>query len=391
VPLTSPATRRRLARLPAVAAALLGILVGVGPAGAATGSTAEARRQLQELRRRAAAARVQLNLAVANDNAVIAEVGRLQRAVGVEQALVAADLSAVASADARVAAATARLDGLLAQGAAAHQALVARAVYLYEHPFQQAAVLIDGAHSLSDVSTREVLAAAIQAKTSDLIDSVRAQAIDEAAARRAVAAAQAVARAREQAAESEVANLQAAQLSEQRAHLVLAKRIDDDDAQLAGFAAQEAKLEGVINAAEAQYAAQIAAAGGPVLGPVGSFGLQWPIHGIVTQEFGHNGHPGIDIAAAYGTPIHASGSGVVIYASWESGYGNYTCIAHTSSLSTCYGHQSAIYVSVGQTVTRGEVIGAEGSTGYSTGPHVHFETRVNGGVENPRNFIPGNP
>ena len=111
----------------------------------------------------------------------------------------------------------------------------------------------------------------------------------------------------------------------------------------------------------------------------------------MTQEFGHNGHPGIDIAAAYGTPIHAAGTGVVIYAGWESGYGNYTCISHGGGISTCYGHQSAIYVTVGETVTRSQVIGAEGSTGYSTGPHVHFEVRVNGQVRNPRLFIPGNP
>jgi murein DD-endopeptidase MepM/ murein hydrolase activator NlpD len=128
-----------------------------------------------------------------------------------------------------------------------------------------------------------------------------------------------------------------------------------------------------------------------VLGPVGSYDLQWPIHGVVTQEFGHNGHPGIDIAAAYGTPIVASGTGVVIYASWETGYGNYTCINHGGGISTCYGHQSFIAVSVGQTVMRGQYIGNEGSTGYSTGPHVHFEVRVNGIVHNPRDFIPGNP
>ena len=88
------------------------------------------------------------------------------------------------------------------------------------------------------------------------------------------------------------------------------------------------------------------------MSPVGSFGLQWPLSAVVTQEFGHSGHPGIDIAAAYGSPIHAAGNGVVIYAGWEGGYGNYTCISHGGGISTCYGHQSAIYVSVGQTVTQ---------------------------------------
>jgi len=134
--------------------------------------------------------------------------------------------------------------------------------------------------------------------------------------------------------------------------------------------------------------------GAAELGAVGSIGLQWPLHGPVTREFGYlpgGFHPGIDIAPGYGTPIAAAGDGVVIYAGWESGYGNYTCIDHGRGISSCYAHQSSINVSVGQTVHRGDIIGSEGSTGNSTGPHVHFEIRVNGQVNNPRNFIPGDP
>ena len=74
-------------------------------------------------------------------------------------------------------------------------------------------------------------------------------------------------------------------------------------------------------------------------------------------------------------------------AGWTGGYGNYTCIQHTASLSTCYGHQSKIMVTVGQTVTKGQVIGLEGSTGFSTGPHLHFEVRINGAVTNPMNYL----
>ena len=69
------------------------------------------------------------------------------------------------------------------------------------------------------------------------------------------------------------------------------------------------------------------------------------------------------------------------------GYGNYTCIQHTASLSSCYGHQSSIGVSVGQNVTQGQLIGAVGSTGFSTGPHLHFEVRINGAVTNPMNYL----
>jgi murein DD-endopeptidase MepM/ murein hydrolase activator NlpD len=120
-------------------------------------------------------------------------------------------------------------------------------------------------------------------------------------------------------------------------------------------------------------------------------GLIWPVHGPVAQEFGHNGHPGIDIDAPYGTPIHAAGNGVVIWAGWQGGYGNFVLIDHGQGLVTGYGHQSRIAVTRGQTVTQGQVIGYEGSTGYSTGPHVHFEVRVNNTPRNPRLFVPGNP
>src|SRR5205814_7219124 len=82
---------------------------------------------------------------------------------------------------------------------------------------------------------------------------------------------------------------------------------------------------------------------------------------------------GIDIAASTGTPIHAAAAGTVIYCGWEEGYGNLVAIDHGGNLSTAYGHQSAIAVTCGQTVQQGDVIGYVGSTGHSTGPHLHFE------------------
>ena len=84
---------------------------------------------------------------------------------------------------------------------------------------------------------------------------------------------------------------------------------------------------------------------------------------------------------------HAAASGRVAIAGWVGGYGNYTCIQHTASLSSCYGHQSSIQVSVGQNVSQGQIIGAVGSTGHSTGPHLHFETRVNGVPVSPLGYL----
>ncbi|MEX5708266.1 M23 family metallopeptidase [Parafrankia sp. FMc6] len=104
-----------------------------------------------------------------------------------------------------------------------------------------------------------------------------------------------------------------------------------------------------------------------------------PIEARITQGFGGaNRHIGVDFGAAHGTPIHAAHRGTVIYAGWESGYGNFVQIMHENNVVTSYGHLSRIDVRLGQEVATGERIGLEGNTGKSTGPHLHFEVRLNG-------------
>jgi murein DD-endopeptidase MepM/ murein hydrolase activator NlpD len=98
-------------------------------------------------------------------------------------------------------------------------------------------------------------------------------------------------------------------------------------------------------------------------------------------------HEGIDIAVGTGTPVHAAAAGTVIYAGWMEGYGHLVAIAHGNGLSTAYGHNSSLVSSVGQTVSAGEVIAYSGSTGHSTGPHVHFEVRVNGSPVDPLGYL----
>jgi murein DD-endopeptidase MepM/ murein hydrolase activator NlpD len=104
-------------------------------------------------------------------------------------------------------------------------------------------------------------------------------------------------------------------------------------------------------------------------------------------------HAGVDLAVGAGTPVHAGAAGRVIYAGWNGGYGNYTCLLHGSyqgrSLSSCYAHQSSIGVSPGQWVARGQYIGRVGSTGASTGPHLHFEVRLDGSPVQPLGWLPG--
>ncbi|MCC6687118.1 MAG: peptidoglycan DD-metalloendopeptidase family protein [Fimbriimonadaceae bacterium] len=126
--------------------------------------------------------------------------------------------------------------------------------------------------------------------------------------------------------------------------------------------------------------------------PVFRGGFIRPVAGRITSGFGNRFHPilkrsrlhaGVDFGAGTGTRIVAAGSGTVISAGYRGGYGNAVVIDHGGGVSTLYGHCSRIYVSAGQRVTRGQQIAAVGSTGLATGPHLHFEVRVNGRPVNP--------
>lgn len=124
-----------------------------------------------------------------------------------------------------------------------------------------------------------------------------------------------------------------------------------------------------------------------------AYSFYYPSIGRITSTFGSRWgrrHDGIDIAASQGTPIHASADGVVSYAGWESGYGNLVKINHSNQIQTCYGHCSRILVRVGQHVKKGDIIARVGSTGHSTGPHVHFEIRLNGTAKNPLDYLKRN-
>lgn len=119
----------------------------------------------------------------------------------------------------------------------------------------------------------------------------------------------------------------------------------------------------------------------------------WPLQGRITLRFGvrhrlQGRHTGLDIAAPYGSPIVAADSGEIIFAGWWDGYGKAVVIDHGKGKATVYAHLSRIYPTVGAIVAKGQSIGLVGSTGYSTGPHLHFEVRINGVPKNPAKFLP---
>lgn len=144
----------------------------------------------------------------------------------------------------------------------------------------------------------------------------------------------------------------------------------------------------------ALLASQGSASGGPF--PTGGGQLLWPAAGPLTSSFGYRTHPifgdtrlhtGIDIGAGYGAPVIAADGGTVIFAGVMSGYGNAIVVDHGGGLATTYNHLSAFYVAGGQTVARGSHIGAVGCTGYCTGPHLHFEVRINGDPVDPMPYL----
>jgi murein DD-endopeptidase MepM/ murein hydrolase activator NlpD len=155
---------------------------------------------------------------------------------------------------------------------------------------------------------------------------------------------------------------------------------------------------GKLRAQQAKIQARLAGYSGPVTsGPIkpGSGGLIWPVNGPITSPFCESRawescHPGVDIGVPAGTPIRAAAAGKVVLmqpAAASGGYGNFTCVQHGGALSTCYAHQSRFGTSVGARVSQGQVIGYVGCTGRCFGDHLHFETRINGAVVNPMNYL----
>ncbi|OGC07343.1 hypothetical protein A2526_02625 [candidate division WOR-1 bacterium RIFOXYD2_FULL_36_8] len=171
-------------------------------------------------------------------------------------------------------------------------------------------------------------------------------------------------------------------------HLSLQERRKTYEKQVAELEASSAQLEKEILAKTS---------GGAGAAQKGTGSLDWPLRGRITSVFGYRAHPlwrrkdfhtGMDIAAPYGEVIRAADSGEIILAGWWNGYGKAIVINHGKDMSTVYGHMSRLYMKVGDRVKKGQIIGLVGSTGYSTGPHLHFEVRIKGKPKNPRVFLP---
>ena len=157
--------------------------------------------------------------------------------------------------------------------------------------------------------------------------------------------------------------------------------------EVEALAAQSAELAARIREAQRESSAGTGSSG---TGQPSAAGLVWPCDGVVVSGFGMRWgrmHEGIDIGCGYGTPNRAAASGTVIYSGWLGGYGNLVVVDHGDGLSTAYAHASSLLVGVGQSVSQGETVSLVGSTGNSSGPHLHFEVRVNGEAVDPLYYL----
>ena len=403
---------RRAGLVTAAVAAMLAATLGATGSAAGDPGTEKARvdSEIGRLRDRAAAAEQQAGVLTEELSAVAGRVRELQAGVDAQQArlsVLEGQLSQararLATLDRTIATQTARLERLRGEYRIALSRLEERLRYLYMTDGPDVLSFIVGTSSFTDILDNLELLSRIGRQDKRIATQVREARDGVAEARRETRAAR-TEQARVEAFAASAASEQrgvVTRLVASRDALVVAQReksatlasIEDDQSDIHGeiedLEAQSASLaEQIRQGAAALHAVvPVDAAGRP---PIGNGVLGWPVSGPVVSGFGMRGgrmHEGIDIICSTGTPVVASGAGTVIWAGWRGGYGNLVVVDHGGGLSTAYAHNSAFASSVGQSVARGQVISYAGSTGDSSGPHVHFEVRVNGSAVDPLGYL----
>jgi murein DD-endopeptidase MepM/ murein hydrolase activator NlpD len=282
--------------------------------------------------------------------------------------------------------AQARLDYLKERLREAIQILEQRLVAIYESSEPDLITVLLQAHGFDDLLARTQYLETLQHQDNDIVSRVRGLRNEMQVTVNTVREAR-----DEIAAHKHELEITKAKLKERTDELAAARR--SQHATLEAVRKRQNDLESDVNEISEKIAEQLAQSTGALpAGPIraGGHGLIWPVSGPVVSGFGPRWgsfHEGIDIAVPTGTPIRAAASGSVAIAGVEGGYGNYTCVEHGGGLSTCYAHQERILVSVGQSVSQGQIIGITDCTGHCFGPHVHFEVRVNGQAVDPMGYL----
>ena len=354
------------------------VLLQAAPASAESPQTLRQKQDAARARRVAAAAK--LDAARASDQQLETSVANLNNAVHAQVAATDAAQQALSAAEVTVRQAEGRLNETRQRVDQLRSVAVDSAIDAYMHSGGHAITDILKAKNLGELSEREMYISTLVANGRDSLDQLRSALQDQ--------------------------SVEQAKLAKAR-DLTKARRKDAGNKlkALAGQLKVQAQLQGALDARIADYAAEAEAAAseegniqkllaksqGGDTGPASAAGLIWPCRGPLTSGFGMRWgrmHQGQDIACGYGTPIHAAKAGTVVFAGVMGGYGNAVIIDHGGGFSTLYGHQSRMAVSQGQHVNQGDIIGYVGSTGHSTGPHLHFETRFGGVARDPRPYLP---
>jgi murein DD-endopeptidase MepM/ murein hydrolase activator NlpD len=412
------------ARIAAATLAAAAAIVVAGPAGAQQPPTAEleeARRHRDEFTAQEAAAMASLQQATARVADLTAQVGALDARIGEVTGQLAAAESRLAAAEAAVVAGQQRLEAARAALAATEERMVDQVVSVYvggdtafevEQQYWSADTITaaQASRSYGQVVMRRQVSAIderrLAEENAELEAAALAAARDQATVARDQVAAQ---RAELEGARAELAAVQQQAAAEEASRQALLGTVHAQrqawEARVAELEAESRRIAELLAAAERQRAAAAAASrggGGGGGGPPPPASLSTPLSNplprmVITSGFGWRRHPiygssrlhaGLDLDGDTGDPIYAAGGGVVVSAGWRGGYGNCVIIDHGGGFATLYGHMSSIGVSTGQVVSQGTGIGAIGSTGASTGPHLHFEVRIHGEPVNPVPYLP---
>ncbi|HUC00465.1 MAG TPA: peptidoglycan DD-metalloendopeptidase family protein [Solirubrobacterales bacterium] len=394
---------RRLATALVLAAAALLTLLAAAPAGAEDlRSQLEAKEsKLDEVRERKDVLTTTIARNKAQIDRLTGEVATIRNREAAVQARLAAKQTELDQAESQLRVAEDRLGEIRTHLKRALMALRERLVAMYESGNPDLLSVLVSSGDIEDLAAHAEyldrlhgMDEAIVDRVSDLRDEVQQLVESRREARDVIQSARDTIATEEQ----ELSDTRVALAGRQQA-LVGARA--DREAALATISEHEEELDGDVSAIQSEIVAQLAATGAAPLpaGPIqaGSGGLIWPVSGPIASGFGgrdigagYEYHPGIDIAVGEGTPIQAAAAGTVALQQSEAesgGYGNFTCIDHGGGLSTCYAHQSSFAVSLGDSVSQGEVIGYTGCTGYCLGPHLHFEVRIYGEVTDPMGYL----
>jgi murein DD-endopeptidase MepM/ murein hydrolase activator NlpD len=371
-----------------------GVLVGVLLASSGVAAGADPASEREQVRQRKAVLSGELDHLQASDAVLVEALEELEGQLAGQRAAVREARAEAEAAEEELETARRELRETRFRVEQLTDRLVGRAVNTFINPSEPSFEDVLRSRDLGEAVRKDALMGELVAQDDELVDSLRVAEARLSEQEEAAEDATIRAGARREESEEQLAALRRSREEKDRLRASIEDRRTHVLEEVAALEASDAALTRIIQEYEAQQA-RAARGGGngeaSLVPPPSSGGqCRWPTAGRVTSEYGRRWgrlHAGIDIGAPTGTPIGASLPGTVIYAGWQSGYGNVVILSHGGGLSTLYGHQSRLGASLGQVVGSGQVIGYVGSTGNSTGPHLHFETRYGGVARNPRGCL----